>query len=279
MLTAKYADAGNWASWAASLMDLNLTNMAVTLGSETVDADINALTTEIGTILAFSPGTISGGTNTFSDTLLTALKSRLEEDIAASSTGLGATVEAAMFARETARINEINAQAYNEVTTSFSSRGFDMPPGALLAKQTEMNNQSALRLAESSGKMLEETTRLALDYNKHIQSVSVQLVDALSRVFESQESRAFEASKASVMLEAEGYRNTLGLVTAKADIVLKKGELALSAKARHLQLEVETFRGLAQNYQQMVASAMNGISASTSFGFTGSQHQAFNTNV
>lgn len=275
MMNAKYADAGAWAAWAAGVMNSALVEMSLALGSDTVETDINALSAEIGEILAYIPGTISGGDGVFSDTLLTALKNKLSADIAANSTGLGSVVEAAMFARETARQNTIRAKAYDEVTTVFSSKGWDMPPGAMVAKMTEINNESSLRLAEGSGKILEETTRLALDYNKHIQTVSLQLIDALARVFESKEARAFEASKATVMLGLESYKSSLGLVTAKADIILKKGELSLASKARQLQLEVETMRAVAQGFQQMVASAMNGVNASTSFGFSGSANTSY----
>ena len=276
MLTAKYADAGAWAIWAADLMNTRIADMEASLGADTVEADIAALAAEIGTIVDSHPGTIAGTGAGFSDALLTALKGRLETDIATYSTGLG-TAEAAMFSRETARVTAERAIAYNEVTTTFSSRGFDMPPGGVAAKQTEASNESSKRLTDSSGKILEESARLAVQYNLGIINASAQLIDALAKIYESEETRKFEASKATVMLAVENYRSTLGLVTAKADIVLKKGELALGAKARQLALEVETFRALALGAQQMIAGAMNGISASASFGFAGHQNQVLNT--
>ena len=275
MLLAKNQDAGNWATWAATIMTADITDINNKLGSNTVDADLAALSAEIDAIADFIPGTITGGDGVFSDSLLTKIKARLESDIQTYSTGLGATVEAAMFARETARVNATRAAAYNEITTAFSSRGFDMPPGALLAKQTEVNNETSLRLTDSSGKILEETTRLALDYNKFVVTASTQLVEALARVFESQEMRAFEASKTTVLMSVEGYKTTLGMVTAKADIVLKEAQLALEAKARQLALEVTTLQGLSQSAMQIVASALNGVHSSTSFGFSGSASTSY----
>lgn len=269
MLLAKNQDAGNWATWAANIMMSDITDINNKLGSDTVDADLAKLSAEIDAIADFIPSAISGGDGVFSDSLLTKIKTRLESDIQTYSTGLGATVETAMFARETARVNATRAAAYNEITTSFSSRGFDMPPGALLAKQTEVNNETSLRLTDSSGKILEETTRLALDYNKFVVTASTQLVEALARVFESQEMRAFEASKTTVLMSVEGYKTTLGMVTAKADIVLKEAQLALEAKARQLALEVTTLQGLSQSAMQIVASALNGVHSTTSFGFSG----------
>jgi hypothetical protein len=278
MLNAKYADTWAMGAWAASIMNAGLVDLSATLGSTTVDADIAALTTEIGSIIAYTPPTVSGGTGIFSDTLLTALRARLAADIATASTGLG-SAEAAMFARETARVTAANAKAYSEVTSFYSSRGWEQPPGGLSAKITEMSAESAQNLADSSGKILEESARLAVQYNLGIITASTQLLSVLASVFDSQEGKAYEASKYAALFSVEAYKTSLGMITAKADIVLKKGELALTSKARQVQLEVTTLTTLVQGFQQVVASAMNGVSAGASFGFSGSQNQAFNTDV
>lgn len=262
MLLAKNQDAGNWATWAATLLNSDIADINNLLGSDIVGQNITDLAAALsaiqlytpsgsftytaptaptydtvptyvaqtlGTILDIpavnaitvdpAPSTSMTFTNSdFTDTLLSDLKTRLSADINAYSTGLGSTVEAAMFARETARVTAERAIAYNEITTSFSSRGFDMPPGALLAKQTEMNNETSKRLTDSSGKILEESARLALDYNKHIVSVSSQLVEALSRVFDSKVVRDFEAEKTRVTLAIEGFKQEVAVALAKADI-------------------------------------------------------------
>lgn len=277
LVTAKYADAGNWATWAANLLNSNIMDIASLLGSDTVEADLAALLVELGTITDSAPGTISGAGPGFSDSLLTDLKARLAADIATYSTGLG-SAEAAMFDRETARQNAVRAAAYLEITTQFSARGFDVPPGALLAKQTEMNNQSTLQLAESSGKILEESARLAVQYNLGIVNASTQLVDLLSRVYESEEMRKFEASKATVMLAVENYKTYLGLASTKAEIAMKKTQIVLDNKARQLALEVNTLAGLAQAAQQMVASALNGVSSSANFGWGASASTSYQGN-
>jgi hypothetical protein len=269
MLLAQQQNAGSWAAWGAIALDSSLTNINATLGSETVDADIDALSTEIGALIELTPGTISGGTGEFSDSLLTALKAKLAADIATRSTGLGADAEAAIFGRETARQNAVRAQAYKETVLKFSSRGYRRPPGALDAAIAEASNQSSLQLSESSGKVLEESARLALDYNKHVLTVSTQLLDTLARAFDSREAREFEASKETAMLAVEQYKSSLGLMTARADIILKKGELALTAKARQMAIEVETLRSLALGYQQMISSSLGAIHTSTAFGYSG----------
>lgn len=269
VLQAKYTDTIAWAQWAGQLLNSNITDIEQLLGSDTVNADIDALNTDIGTLLASIPGTLTASTNVFTDTLLTQLRSKLESDITASSTGLG-TAEAALFARETARQNAARSLAYTEITTQFSSRGFDMPPGALLAKQTEINTESTTRLSDSSSQIMAESARLAVDYNKHVLSTSSQLLALLAAAFDSYEMRAFEAAKTTALLAVDDYKSALGLMQVKADIVLKKGDLVLTNKARQLQLEVSTLAGLAQSAAQMVAASLNGVSVSSSFGWSAS---------
>ena len=267
VLQAKYTDTLAWAQWAGQTLNSNIVDIASTLGESTVEADIDALTAEIGTLLANAPQTITALTDDFADDLLTSLRSKLSTDITTASTGLG-SAEDAMRTRESNAQATIRAAAYTEITTQFSSRGFDMPPGALLSKQTEMNNESSTKLSDASALVFAESARLAVDYNKHVLTVSQGLISILAGVFDSKQIRLFEAAKTTALLAVEDYKSTLGLMTARADIILKKGEMVLTAKARQMQLEVTTLAGLAQNASQMVASALNGVSVSSSFGWS-----------
>jgi hypothetical protein len=274
LVNARNVDAINWATWAANAIGSGITDINKLLGSDTVEADLAALVAELGTLVNSAPGTINGAGAGFSDALLTSLKARLSADIATYSTGLG-TAEAAMFARETARVSAATAKAYDEATTFFSSRGWDMPPGALDDAISEASAESAQNLTDSSGKILEESARLAVQYNLGIVNASTQLIDALARVYESEEARKFEASKATVMLAVENYKSYLGLTGAKADIAIKKAQLILDNKARQLALEVNTLLESSKAYQQIVASSLNGISASASFGWGASASTSY----
>jgi hypothetical protein len=270
VLTAKYTDAGNWAEWAAGLLTTDITDITTLLHADSLDADIASLITEIGDIVDSHPGTISGGDGDFTavNDSLTALQTRLAADITTQHTGLGSTVETALFARETARENAMRAVAYTEVTTQVSAAGFDIPPGALTAKQTEMNNESSLRLTDVNTSIGDTSAKLAVDYNKAMLADAIQLQQILATVFDSKEMRAFEASKATVMLALEAYKTTLGLYSTKAEIILKKGELIIGARARQLQIEVSVLQGLAQSAAQMVAASLNGVSVSSTFGWS-----------
>jgi len=304
--------------------------------------------------------TVSFTNSAFTDDLLTSLRNRLEADITTASTGLG-SAEDALFARETARQNSARAQAYTEATTIFSSRGFDMPPGALSAKQTEMNNESGIRLSDSSSQIMAESARLAVDYNKAVLASSTQLLDLLSRVFDSKIMRDFDAAKTQVTLNLEGFKSTVSVALAKADInktailatvqanqgvvdvfkaelagqiepmkaiaetnqavatsydaavkgavaslqaqtipeelklkgvqanasiggtkaeiALKEANVVIETALRQLTLEVSTLQGLAQSAAQMIASSLNSVSVSSSFGWSASTSSSESENL
>jgi hypothetical protein len=194
---------------------------------------------QLGTILAIpavqgitvgdAPSTALQYTSaTFSDSLLDTLRARLSADVTAYSSGLG-DAEAALFSRAVLRENSARAAAYSEVTAAFSARGFDLPPGALTAKQTEMNNESNIRLSDQNSQITAESARLALDYNKHILSVSTQLLDLLAKVFDSKEVRDFDAAKTQVQLALEGFKETVAVALARAE--LNKAEIAATVAA------------------------------------------------
>lgn len=281
ILTAKYADAGAWTNYGATLLDGfsdELKDLLVTAATSTDMAAVSAALTGIelyvasgaftytaptaptyevvptyqaqtlGTILAIpavnaitvgdAPSTEVVFTNsTFTDTLLDGLKNKLLADLTTGSTGLG-NAEAELFARETARQNDARAKAYNEVTTVFSSRGFDMPPGALLAKQTEINNESGIRLSDSSSQIMAESARLAVDYNKSIMSNATQLLDLVSRVFDNKVMREFEAAKARVQYAIEGFKQLVSVSLAKAEL----NKTAITATIAANQGTVEVFK-------------------------------------
>lgn len=273
MLLAKYQDSGNWAIWAAKMLDTNITDLRDKLvnGSDAIDAELLGLLTLVNSIPAYVPGTttaysaptaptytaipgytaptlgvfatlpsvasltipsvpstaISHSETPFSHSLLTALKTRLEADID------GATAaEAAMFARHTGRVTAERAAAYTEITTQFSSRGFDMPPGAVLAKQTEMNNESSKRLTDVSADIMMAAVKESL-------AAAGQLIDVLGKLNDNSVMRGFEAQKVAVQMAIEGFKAAIAGEEAKG----KLNQAAIEATVTANKGIVEAFLG------------------------------------
>lgn len=257
MLQARYADAGNYAVWAHQTLQILTDELKNITDTDVVTAKLADL---LAVLNAMPATTITYTDAGFSDSTLTTLKSRIESDLATSHTGLG-TAEAALFARHEARVAAERAKAYTEITTQFSSGGWDMPPGALLAKQTEMNNESGKRLTDTSADVMTESARLAVEYNKTVLQYAMGLVGLLGELYNDKVMRDFEKAKTQVTLDLEALK-------IKAAVLSDAARLELDAALRETTTRVETLRGLAQGAMQMIASAMSSVSSSTSFGWS-----------
>ena len=260
-------------------MQEQTSSIAGSVGRDGSSAAIASLTALVNTAPGYvTPTQANGGftfvNTSFSDQLLTDLKARLSADIAGYNTGLGTVVEAAMFARANSRVTDERATAYNEVTTQYSSRNFDIPPGALGSKQTEISNESSKRMADSSKDILHETAVLAQQYNLDTLKTTAQLLGIMGSLNDSQMLRNFEIQKVSVMQTLEAYKAQLGMYEVKGGLVARASQLSIETSLRTMTTEVEAFKGVAQAAAQMVASALNGVNVSSSFGFSGSEANA-----
>jgi hypothetical protein len=273
MLLAKYQDSGNWAIWAAKMLDANITDLRDKLvgGSDAVDTELINLLTLIDSLPAYTPGAvtaysaptapsytaipgytaptlgtfeeipavvsltipsvpstaISHSETPFSDSLLTALKARIEADIAGVS-----AAETAMFERHEERVTAERAKNYTEITTQFSSRGFDMPPGALLAKQTDLNNESSKRLTDVSADIMMASVRESL-------AVAGQLINTMGQLNDNSVMREFEAQKVAVQMAIEGFKAAVAGEEAKG----KLNQAAIEATVTANKGIVEAFLG------------------------------------
>ena len=393
MLVSKYNTAGSWAQWAQTVMDTSMDSINDKLSSSDTSVALDGILDAISTIPSYSVGSIPSysapsapsylsipsysaptlGTilsipdvvdlaipdapdativhteTPFSDDVLTALRSRIEADMA------GATAaEAAMFARHSQRAYDESTKAYNEITTQFSSRGFELPPGALLAKQTEMANERTKRLTDASADIMSEAAKQAF-------SGALQMIDIMGRLNDNSVMRAFEVKKAEVQYAIEGFKAVIDGMKAKGDLnksaieatvsankgtieaftgqiegqvapikaladsnkamadaykaavdgasasvqaaiapeelkikgigldvqaAAAKGEIASKAAAldienakNNLALQVSALQGLAQSAAQMIASALNSVHASTSFGYSAASTSTTSTST
>lgn len=305
LITAKYADAGSWAQWAAGILNTELTAIKEKLGKDLVSTDLEAVKTAIDAIVLYDPtgftasytapdapvftdvpvyeaqtlGTIltipavdaitvadppsaamTFTNDAFSDALLDALKTKLTNDLTNGSTGL-MDAEAGMFARAVQRENDILAEAYDQITTGFSSKGFDLPPGALTALQARESNKSVIRLTDVNTGILELSAKLAQAWNQTSISASAQILDLVGRLFDSKVMRDFEAEKARVTLSIEAFKQTVSVALAKAE--LNKAEISATISANEgtvkvfeaeLQGQIAPMKAIAES-NQAVASA------------------------
>jgi hypothetical protein len=90
---------------------------------------------ELGEMMSFPLGVYPGASI---DQVRVAILARILRDAEQGSTGLDATVEAEIWSRALDRQRLKNEAAYKEAEQYFSSRGFDLPPGALSGRLLEI---------------------------------------------------------------------------------------------------------------------------------------------
>jgi hypothetical protein len=277
-LKAKYTDAAAWARWAGSMVEEQQLSISNTLGTNAVNSSITALTTLLNSIPAYSTSAISFTNSSYTSSLLTALEASLLTSVNTPSTGLGSAVETAMFDRATARTTAERLLKYNEITSSISSRGFDVPPGAVVAKQTELASIESTILADINKDILHETATLALTNNLEIRKITIQLIQVIGGLFDSKVMRDFEFAKSTLLTTIEGYKAQLAMYEVKGSVLTNQAKVDIDAALRHTTLEVESFRGIAQAAAQMVSSALNGVNVSSSYGFSGNEGVSYQLN-
>ncbi len=261
ILQANYEYAGNMAIWASNVLGSANDAIEQALSSDTVGPELTNLLSLLGDVPALNlsgitayvapdaptytavPGyvaptqgaltaipdipdvvvpdapssTLTYTNASFTDDLITALKSRLLADIA----GVEAA-EAAMFARHEGRVTAERAKAYTELTTLYSSAGWEQPPGALQAKQTEANNETSKRLTDVSADIMMAAVKESLQG-------ALQAVDLLARVHDSKQVRDFEKAKAEVQFSIEGFKATIEGLLGEIQISKTKVDAVVAA--------------------------------------------------
>lgn len=304
MLVSKYNTAGSWATWAQTLLQGTLQDIESAMqegdSSSALQTILNAIDNipsynqgsipayvaptaptytaipsysapTLGTLTAIpavealsipdAPDTAISHTETaFTDSLLTELKARIEADLD------GATAaEAAIFARHSGRVASENTKQYNLLTTQFSSAGFDMPPGALLAKQTELSNDATKRLTDASADIMSEAAKQAY-------GAANQLLDLLGRLNDSKLMREFEAKKVQVQLALEGFKAIVDAEVAKGNLNKAAIEATVAANdgvikvfTGQIEGQVAPMKAIAESNQAAAnayKAAVDGASAS-----------------
>lgn len=155
--------------------------------------------------------------SSFSNALLDNLTTKLTQDLATSSTGLG-SAEAALFARAVARENDVLLESYDQIASNFSSRGFDLPPGAIDALRAQESNKSTIRLTDINASIMAESAKLAQTWNQVTVDASARVTDILARIFDSKLMRQFEAAKVSVTLALEGFKASIQVLSSNAQL-------------------------------------------------------------
>lgn len=218
--------------------------------------------------------------------LLTTIEGKLTTRLVDGSTGLGADVEAAIWARARSRQELENIRKYREVEQYYASRGFSIPPGALSGQLNELlvefaRNDSYLnndimveqaRLAQTNENVtLELATKYALDRILNNANVIIasnkNKVDnflAQAEMYKTQittELTRLEAVSKVYITQLEAYKTEAQVAAIEIESKIKPLELAIKQAGIAADVELKEAELNAENLQRIYSMQVEVVKA------------------
>lgn len=226
------------------------------------------------------------------DTCRVMLLDRIQELLEEGCTGLPPEVEQAIFDRAKGRQDLENARMYTEAEQYFSSRGFDLPPGALAGRLQEINieitrnnsnlnndvmvaqanlAQQNMHFAVKEGAatviaMMESSIRAVIDSNKGTIDVFVAEIEAYKTELTAVLSE-IEAKTKIFMAEADVYKAisqvNMADITAQVEVAkigLQEASIESELRLKEASIELDAVLRL----HQLQVTAMEAGSKVTS---------------
>jgi len=210
------------------------------------EVDTSSLTP--GTLPTDITEAISWLETTYDETAYQLIMTQLVSDLSSGAGGLGGTVEQEIYDRAVARQDVDNDAKQREIEEYASSRGFDLPTGAMMGRLQEQTNVTAANNLDINGKILIEQADLA-QKNQQFVITSIKDLDALSRDYEAGiNTRALDYRKAVAAIAIQRYSEQLRAYLADAEA--KK--IYVTVQLEVLKAVVESNKGI---ISQFVAEA------------------------
>lgn len=188
------------------------------------------------------------------------LKIALKAFVESGGTGLGSTVEDALWARARARQEILNERTYDEANEFFSSRGYIIPPGALGGRLSEALVEQTRGDAQLNYEVSIEQARLARAQSEHSLIAAINLEGQDKELFNTIANRTLDAAKATIQV-------VLNLYNAKVQEYITKVEGAkLTVEAEKIKVDaavagnsstIEAYNAHIEKYKAQLASEIS----------------------
>jgi len=177
------------------------------------------------------------------ETLYTALFNQLIADLTSGAGGLGGTVEQEIYDRAVARQTVDNDAKYREIEEYFSSRGFDLPTGAMAGRLQEQANVIAANNLEINGKIMIEQAEFA-QKNQQFVIEAAKGLETLLRDYDSKKNdRSLDYSKAVAANAIAIYAEQIRAYIATAE-----------ANKMYVEVQVENLKAVVESNKGLVAA-------------------------
>jgi len=198
----------------------------------------------------------------------TVLAEKLYSDIILGGSGLSDTVEQAIYDRAISRQLTEEQTMLDKTLEFFSSRLYELPPGALSHQMLEMNNKSLAIREDLNRDILIQQGNLAQKNTQFIISASIQNEKNLMDNTNAFQARALDAAKFVVQgallvyqMKVEAYKAKLVAYTAQAEVYKARiaGEIGKAdfykAQMEGVKASAEVQKAIAQVYAIQVEGA------------------------
>lgn len=231
----------------------------------TVDTNLPTLQVVAPSVREYVPGAL------YSSTLLTSLKTALQDRILNGGTGLPPAVETAIWDRAREREYRQSADAIRDLDR-MESLGYAFPPGVYLDARTKVQTELAYNIQTASRDIMIEQAKLEQANILKALETATQLEGTLIQYTNQVEQRSFEASKYATQAGIEiynaqvrayssyvdAYKTKVAIYEAQVRAELAKVE-AYKAQIEAEQAKAQVNTALVQQYRVQADVALSAI--------------------
>lgn len=187
------------------------------------------------------------GESIYNSNLKTKLGDVLYNNLVSGGSGLDEATEQAIYSRATSRLEEEEQKLTDEVSDNVAQRGFDLPPGALITMELEVENKILRSRTDLNNDILVQQSNLAQVNTHFIIQQSANLENILINYHSSVQTRALDAAKFVIEVSIKGHM--LKLENYKA----KLGAYQILAQVYGIRVQAEIAK--AEFYKQQIEAA------------------------
>jgi len=207
----------------------------------------------------------------FSETFTNAIIVRLTTDLASGATGLDATVEADIWAREISRQEDEEDEIQEELEEYFSFSAFDLPTGAYTDAIQTHSNKRAARLLDTNQKIAIDQAELAQKNSQFAITSSLQLDKMLRDFTIDRDKTALEGKKAVAAHILQAWSMYQKEAESVLDAAKAASQITIEGYKAEYALRADVAKALTAAVMQAFTSVYGTVNVSAGLSTSGSE--------
>lgn len=222
-----------------------------------------------------------------SSAYLTYAQAWIERALTTGGTGLNSIVESQIWERDRARLARDNARAQDELRSAWASKGYPLPPGALVSQQqlldadlrdktAQASRDVAIRQAEIEIENIRFAVQQALNLRQQALNAALDFIRAMvlgpqvgaqvATSIADIQARMTQATTALYAAQVQATELPLRIAVTDAELRQRAKEANLRAAVEAQHDRVTVANGAAQSLSSVAAAAANALHSSVGIG-------------